>query len=57
MQSNTIRKINGLGNEFLEANGSVDVNCYNHTQYLQILSPPTLVSSNIETSIIGTGLT
>ena len=57
MQSNTIRKINGVSTEFLKANGSVDVNCYNHTQYLQILYPPTLLSSNIETSIIGTGLT
>ena len=57
MQSNTIRKTNGLSNEFLKANGSVDVNCYNHTQYLQILSPPTLINSNIETSLNGTGLT
>jgi hypothetical protein len=54
--SGTFRKTGGL-NEFLKANGTVDRNSYTNIQYLQILSPDTILNNVAENSINGTGLT
>ena len=46
----------GTVGQFLKANGTVDSNSYNNTQYLMNISASTLISSAVETTINGTGL-
>lgn len=57
IQADTLKKTGGTSNQFLKANGTVDSNSYNNIQYLMNVSPPTLISSDIETTMNGTGLT
>ena len=47
----------GLSTQFLKGNGTLDSNTYNNIQYLMNVSPATLVSSVVETTMIGSGLT
>jgi len=50
-------KSGGTASQFLKANGGVDVNNYINTQYLMNVSTSTLISSAVETTMNGTGLT
>jgi hypothetical protein len=46
----------GTSDEFLKGNGTIDTNNYTNTQFIQTISPATLINSNTEADMTGTGL-
>ena len=46
----------GTSDEFLKGNGTIDTNNYTNTQFIQVVSPATLINSNTEADMTGIGL-